>query len=99
MCICTKVQSYKYILRWLQTITENFSHAQNSICNINIPNITLALSFFVTIQHVHAQIIRALFVPVATHGKVYTVELVSLRRCALHDCVNFMNFGFNLNTT
>jgi hypothetical protein len=25
--------------------------------------------FFVTIQHVHAQIIRALFVPVATHRK------------------------------
>jgi hypothetical protein len=48
----------------------------------------------VTIQHIHAQIIRALFVPVATHRKVYTVELVSLRRRALGDCVNFMNFAF-----
>jgi len=34
---------------------------------------------FLTIQHVHAQIIRALFVPVATYGNVYTVELVSMR--------------------
>jgi hypothetical protein len=53
-----------------------------------------ALSFFVTIQHVNAQIIIILFVPVATHGKVYTVELVSLRRCALRDYVNFTNFAF-----
>ena len=50
--------------------------------------------FFVTIQHVHAQIIRALFVAAVTHEKLYTVELVSLRRRALHDCVNFMNFAF-----
>jgi len=49
---------------------------------------------FLTIQHVHAQIIRALFVAAVTHEKLYTVELVSLRRRALHDCVNFMNFAF-----
>jgi len=59
-----------------------------------IPNITLALSFFLTIQHVRAQIIMALFVPVATHGTVYTVELVSLRRRAIRDCVTFTNFAF-----
>ena len=63
----------------LQTINENFSHAQNSIYNIGIPNITLALSFYVTIQYVYAQTIGALFVPMAMHRKVYTVELVSLR--------------------
>jgi hypothetical protein len=79
----------------LQTINENFSHAQNSICNIDIPNITLLLSFFfVTIQHVHAQIIRALFVLVATCEKVYTVELMSQRRRALRDYVDFTNFAF-----
>jgi hypothetical protein len=72
----------------------NFIHAQNSICNIDIPNIKLALSFFVTIQHVHAQIIRALFVPIATHEKVYTIELMSLLCRALRNCVNFMNFAF-----
>jgi hypothetical protein len=48
----------------------------------------------VTIQHIYVQIIRALFVPVTTHRKVYTVELVSLRRRALCDCVNFTNFAF-----
>jgi hypothetical protein len=54
----------------------------------------LVLSFFVTIQYVRAQIIRALFVPIATYGKVYTVELVSLRRRAFRECVNFTNFAF-----
>jgi hypothetical protein len=77
----------------LQTISENFCHAQNSICNIDIPNITLSLSFFLTIQYVHAQIM-ALFVPVAMRGKVYTVELVSLRRRDLRGCINFTNFAF-----
>jgi hypothetical protein len=57
----------------------------------------LVLSFFlVTIQHVHAQIIRALFIPVAMHGKIYTIELVSLRRCALRENVNFTNFAFSI---
>jgi hypothetical protein len=39
-------------------------------------------------------IIRALFIPVATHGKVYTIKLVSLRRHTLRDCANFTNFAF-----
>ena len=32
--------------------------------------------------------------PVATHGKDCTVELVSLQRRPLCDCVNFTNFAF-----
>jgi hypothetical protein len=36
----------------------------------------------------------ALFVPVATRGKVYIVELVSLGRRDLRNCVNFTNFAF-----
>jgi hypothetical protein len=63
---------------------------------MDIPNITLVLSFFVTIQHVHAQIFWALFVPVAMHGKVYTIELVNLRRRTLHDFVNFTKFIFGI---
>jgi hypothetical protein len=35
---------------------------------------------------------------VAMHGKVYTIELMSLRRRALHDDVNFMNFAFWIKT-
>jgi hypothetical protein len=41
-----------------KTINENFSYAQSSICNIDILNITLALSFFLTIEPVHAQSTR-----------------------------------------
>jgi tetrahydromethanopterin S-methyltransferase subunit E len=47
----------------------------------------------------YAQIMRALFVPVATHGKVYTIVLVSLRRGTIRDCVNFTDFAFGLNVT
>jgi hypothetical protein len=37
---------------------------------------------------------KTLFVPVTMHGKVYTIELVSLRPRALRDCVNFTNFAY-----
>ena len=32
--------------------------------------------------------------PVPTHGKIYIAELVSLRRRALRESVNFTNFAF-----
>jgi len=56
--------------------------------------------FFITIK---CSIISALFVSIATRGKICTVELVSLRRHALHDYVNFIYFvlwikcHFNIN--
>jgi hypothetical protein len=95
MCVCTNIQYYKYILRWLQTINENFSHAQNSICNIDIPNIMLVLSFLWQYNMFMLKLSRHYLV--LMHRKVYTVEFVSLWHLALCGYVNFINLFFKLN--
>ena len=59
MCVCTNAQYYKCVPWWLQTIDESFSHAQDSICNIEHH---ARIIVFLTIQHVHAQIIMTLFI-------------------------------------